>query len=97
MTMTTETSESMFTPLRTPFGIVRQPTAEECELVGRETSYSEPYEGGHIDYRELGDYVIECWSEIDRAEVLVALRDACEAVGLGDAAVIIPAGIYIEE
>jgi hypothetical protein len=46
-TMTTATTKTTFTRLRTPFGDVRQPTAEECELVGRDTFYSEPYEGDH--------------------------------------------------
>ena len=43
--------------LRTPFGTIRQPTIEECELVGRDTAYAKPI--GWRDYRELGDYVID--------------------------------------
>jgi hypothetical protein len=95
--MITMTTKATFTPLRTPFGTVRQPTAEECELVGRDTWYSEPQEDGRSDdYRELGDYVIEVRSWLDQDQV-AALRDACDALAIGDDTHVIPAGIYVEE
>jgi hypothetical protein len=80
--------------LRTPFGVIRQPTAEECELVGRETSYSEPF--ATFDYRDLGDYVIESIHN-DNPESMAKLADTCEALGMCDAAHVIPAGVYLEE
>jgi hypothetical protein len=83
-------------PLNTPFGIVRQPTAAECELVGRETSYSEPYGGDHNDWRELGDYVIESIHRCE-ADLMQELAETCESLGMCDAAHVIPAGVYLEE
>ena len=91
-----ENHPPMFTPLRTPFGFIRQPTAEECELVGRHTVYSEPCDDGdlHDDYRELGDYVI---ANVGNVPGMEALRDACLELAICDDAHIIPAGIYVEE
>jgi hypothetical protein len=81
-------------PLRTPFGTVRQPTAEECKFVGRDTSYSaEPY-APISDWRDLGDYVIETSCE---ADTKATLAEACEQLGMCDAAHVIPAGVYLEE
>ena len=95
--MTTTTTETMFTPLRTPFGIVRQPTAEECELVGRDVFYSQPFdEGGQTDYRALGDYVIESIHN-DDPELMRPLATLCECLGMCDEAHVIPAGVYLEE
>jgi hypothetical protein len=94
--VTTATTKTLFTPLHTPLGTVRQPTAEECELVGRDTSYSEPYEARYGTWQELGDYVIESFRKDDH-ERMKALRDACDAFAIGDDVHIIPAGIYVEE
>jgi hypothetical protein len=92
--VTITTTKTMFTPLVTPFGCVRQPTAEECELVGRDIRYSEPYEHRCDDWRDLGDYVIANDAE---PEALAAILDACLELGMGDDAHIISAGIYVEE
>ena len=89
--MTTTTTVRTITPLRTPFGIVRQPTAEECNLVGRSTAYSEPFEVVHDNYAAVGDYVIETPSWIDFEEKS-KLVEVCEAWGICDAAHVIPAG-----
>jgi hypothetical protein len=83
------------TRLRTPLGTIRQPTAEECAFVGRETIYSAPFDWS--DYRELGDYVIECRDLADGDDDLKAFAELCERFAIGDAVHIIPAGLYIEE
>jgi hypothetical protein len=70
----------------------RQPTVEECELVGRETSYAEPHEGSEV--RDWGDYVVEVDFDDDAKEHLAA---AFEAMGICDEAHVIPAGVYLEE
>lgn len=70
----------------------RQPTVEECELVGRETSYAEPLEGsGRGDW---GDYVIET-DPVPEAQAHLA--EAFEWFGMCDEAHVIPAGVYLEE
>jgi hypothetical protein len=78
----------------TPFGFVRQPTAEECKLVGRTISYSEPYETDNWR-RDWGDYVIQ--TSTDDPTAVAALAEACHQFALGDDVYIIPAGIYVEE
>ena len=40
----------------------RQPTVEECGLVGRDVSYADPFPGSGI--RDGGDYVIETPSDV---------------------------------
>ncbi len=86
-----------FSPLRTPFGVVRQPTAEECELVGRDVFYPQPFDDGEqADYRALGDYVIDSIFHEDR-DAMAKLADVCESLGMCDAAHVIPAGVYLEE
>ena len=89
--MTPPTTVRTITPLRTPFGIVRQPTAEECNLVGRSTAYSEPFAGVDDNYAAGGDYVIETPSGIDWEDTST-LVEVCEAWGSCDAAHVIPAG-----
>ena len=69
----------------------RQPTAEECELVGRETSYAERV-GATI--ASWGDYVIETEAVPDAQN---ALAVAFELFGMCDGAHVIPAGVYLEE
>lgn len=68
---------------------VRQPTVQECELVGRDVDYAEPEPSG-----EWGDYVVqtpEC------PEAQAKLAEALEAFGVCDSAHIVPAGVYLEE
>jgi len=79
--------------IRLPFGVLRQPTEEECKLVRRETSYSVPY--ATDDYRDLGDYVIETFT--DDPAAVAALAEACDKFAIGDEIHTISAGIYVEE
>jgi hypothetical protein len=68
----------------------RQPTVEECELVGRETGYA----AGNFPIQLWGDYVIET---PDDAEGREHFARALEAFGMCDVAHVIPAGVYLEE
>lgn len=81
------------------FGTIRQPTAEECRLVGRDTFYSEPFDPQHYgDYRVLGDYVIERGTYAERPELLELLHRLCDELAIGDDVHILPGvGVYIEE
>ncbi len=93
-----------FKPLLTPLGTIRQPTADECRLVGRETSYSEPFisKTRYRDYRELGDYVIEYtqYDDDDKEypERLELLYQLCDEFCIGDEVHRLPGvGVYVEE
>lgn len=90
----TENHPETWFRLRTPFGTIRQPTREECLLVGRDVGYAEP--SPILDYRELGDYVIESRSSDDPA-AMARLAETCEELVNCDAAHVIPAGVYLEE
>jgi len=88
--MTTETTE-----VRLPDMIgwdIRRPTIEECELVGRETTYADGNAGAVLI--DDGDTVIETSSD---PEAQAKLAEAFEAFGMCDAAHVIPAGVYLEE
>ncbi len=69
----------------------RPPTAEECELVGREARYSaaDPSEP-----QAWGDYVIET-ARVPEAQKCLAR--ALELFGMYEATHVIPAGVYLEE
>jgi hypothetical protein len=70
----------------------RQPTVEECELVGRDVFYAEPLKGSGIG--DCGGYVIETSANPDAQ---AKLAEAFELFGMCDAAHVIPAGVYLEE
>jgi hypothetical protein len=70
----------------------RQPTVEECELVGRDPGYAEPLRRFHIF--DAGDYVIETSTD---PEAQAKLAEAFELFGMCDAAHVVPAGVYLEE
>jgi hypothetical protein len=99
MSTTTRNPTEVAFRLRTPFGMIRQPTVAECELVGRDTSYATP--ANIHDYRELGDYVIDLTGyrdDDDRARAIEIVLHAAEEVVNGDDFHRLPGvGIYIEE
>ena len=69
---------------------LRRPTVEECELVGRDTSYA-----GHAGLLfDDGDTVIETAPAPEAQEHLAR---AFEHFGMCDSAHVIPAGVYLEE
>jgi excisionase family DNA binding protein len=70
----------------------RQPTVEECELVGRDVFYAEPLKGSGIG--DCGGYVIETSANPDAQ---AKLTEAFELFGMCDPAHVIPAGVYLEE
>jgi hypothetical protein len=71
---------------------VRQPTVQECELVGRDVLYAEPVLGS--SRADWGDVVVET-DAIPEAQAKLA--EAFEMFGWGDDAHVIPAGVYLEE
>lgn len=73
---------------------VRQPTGEECVLVGRDVGYAEPAPAGMPVLLAGGDVVIETSSDVGAQKLLAG---ALEMFGRCDAAHVIPAGVYLEE
>ena len=50
--------------------------------------------GGHGDFRDLGDYVIETAAHLT-ADQKAALMAACDVLAIGDDVHDVPAGIYL--